>query len=1242
MEMKKIICKALWTVVAFALVATFSMMFGNTSKAYSNDSPYKYWYDKGYNSSGHSYYGNEGKVSDYRGGNKVVVTSENVKVEVDYSKITASTTSISKDMLKVYYWDKGDDADGTVYETKDFLFYDPHAGSSSSQHNGVDFSNTNNIDNVIFIYIGTYTIGQTHYDDYSCLEVRIPIEYNIVEFNLNGGNETIDKQVVIKGKKVEEPSTTPTKTATDSTKYYFAGWNTKADGTGNDWNFANDVTKSMTLYAKWSTTPIYKVTFNNQNLGSSVEPQNVGEEQKYRATQPTAPIIGEVQVGTDGYKYTFTGWNTKADGTGTNWDFEDSVVTKDMTLYAQWKKSYKVSFDKTTYAGSEDFSESLKAQYITAADNYRATQPTAPVETTKYTKDQVEYTFAGWNTKADGTGDYWDFADDEVTKDITLYAQWEADRFYTIKYFDGFSTEASYSNITDYVYAVDGNKNAVSNFKGFYILNGDKQVRSSEKTKTVEPTFSRVDYTFEGWFLDNGEHFDSTKTVKENGADDIAVKDNNEYIINLTAKWAPIYKGASAVEIESEKLDDGTYKVYYSDFVDAYAANKAGVNVYRNYILTNKKGQAKGEVDTLPEGLHLNERTGEVYGVPRKVGKYSFYVRLADDEGNWISAVQEISMEIKSRPLDVFLADTATEYEKIYGENDPADLYYGDESIVKVTTSAPNYDTTVNPCPTVDDHNAYRIDYDYATEHAAHYADQFDENTAAVKSQLDKAPDLADGEKTYVPSDLKDMFDVTLHREKGEDAGVYKRFAEINDRAEGEIIANYDVDLGSLKDTNHRDENDEMYSNAHYLIIHQKKVSYYNDIHNRHYIYGELTNGTAIENGTFGYFGMTPTYLPDPDLVRDTEFTSPEPFSGYKINDKEDFKVVDQLAAQYLSNAQMLKAGEYVQPTDEVIDFVTKNEEYSDASDANNATASNITSANYDPKLKLVVYRKPINLKEHKVEVYTNTDVTVEHTKALASLVGVLKKDIVDYVATYVINGTEYATIEEASKALTDLATKEGDYEVTVKTTTLVGDDAENYVIEDSVVATLHVKNAVLMAKAKSSAGKKVTVTWNAVKGAKSYVVYGAQCGKKMKKLAAVKATSKLTYTQKKLKKGNKYRYYVVAMNGNKIVARSVQAHAIVGKKAGKYADAKKITPTKKSVVVYVGKTTKVSAKVKNYWNKKSLVKNHAPKLRFKSADNSIATVLSNGTIKGVKAGTTTVYIQTVNGMWTAVQVTVK
>ncbi|MBQ7065617.1 MAG: bacterial Ig-like domain-containing protein, partial [Lachnospiraceae bacterium] len=77
---------------------------------------------------------------------------------------------------------------------------------------------------------------------------------------------------------------------------------------------------------------------------------------------------------------------------------------------------------------------------------------------------------------------------------------------------------------------------------------------------------------------------------------------------------------------------------------------------------------------------------------------------------------------------------------------------------------------------------------------------------------------------------------------------------------------------------------------------------------------------------------------------------------------------------------------------------------------------------------------------------------------------------------------------------------------------------------------------------------KSVKLTWQKVKDADGYIIYGARCGKSMKKIKTIKDNKKVTYTQKKLKKGKYYKYMVVAyknVDGKKYtIATSKSAHA--------------------------------------------------------------------------------------------------
>ena len=80
-----------------------------------------------------------------------------------------------------------------------------------------------------------------------------------------------------------------------------------------------------------------------------------------------------------------------------------------------------------------------------------------------------------------------------------------------------------------------------------------------------------------------------------------------------------------------------------------------------------------------------------------------------------------------------------------------------------------------------------------------------------------------------------------------------------------------------------------------------------------------------------------------------------------------------------------------------------------------------------------------------------------------------------------------------------------------------------------------------------------------------------------------------------------------------------------------------------RSDTVKVGKTAKIKAKVTLVNNnKKHIPKSHGAKFRYKSSDTSIATVDKNGKVKGIRKGTCTIYVYSINGLMKKAKVTVK
>ena len=146
-----------------------------------------------------------------------------------------------------------------------------------------------------------------------------------VTFNTNGGSD-VAKQTVESGKKVTKPAD-PTKTATKTTAYTFAGWFKDAALT-QSFNFETEtITAATTLYAKWTETAVaadkFTVKFMNGTTELTALKQEVNENGK--VTKPARTSLPTQE----GKRFDY--WS--ADGGVTPYNFDD-VVISDLELSA--------------------------------------------------------------------------------------------------------------------------------------------------------------------------------------------------------------------------------------------------------------------------------------------------------------------------------------------------------------------------------------------------------------------------------------------------------------------------------------------------------------------------------------------------------------------------------------------------------------------------------------------------------------------------------------------------------------------------------------------------------------------------------------------------------------------------------------------------------------------------------------------------------------------------------------------
>lgn len=161
----------------------------------------------------------------------------------------------------------------------------------------------------------------------------------------------------------------------------FSAWNTQADGSGKSYASSSVYSDNaaLNLYAQW----------NNNAIG----------------TLPT-PARNDCE---------FVGWFTAASG-GIKID-PSFIVSNNVTLYARWK--YKVSYESNGGSDSPADEWKLHDEVLIITDAHPSKEGNI---------------FAGWNTKADGSGISYSAQSPYVDNiPVTLYAQWRT-AIYTVTF----------------------------------------------------------------------------------------------------------------------------------------------------------------------------------------------------------------------------------------------------------------------------------------------------------------------------------------------------------------------------------------------------------------------------------------------------------------------------------------------------------------------------------------------------------------------------------------------------------------------------------------------------------------------------------------------------------------------------------------------------------------------------------------------------------------------------------------
>ncbi len=258
-----------------------------------------------------------------------------------------------------------------------------------------------------------------------------------VTFDTRGGS-AVDAQYVQPGACAMQPSD-PVRAG-----YDFAGWYADANCL-TPFDFAMPIERDTTVHAKWTAgstegTERHYVSFV-ANGGSPVATQKV--EHGGYASEPEPPTR-------PGWK--FLGWYVDAAFAGDAFDFARTPIERDTTLYAKWEELvFTVTF--VAAPGAFEGAGDGGADVGEIAIEVRGVR--IPAEDVPADPKQAGWQFAGWypeDADAPGQGDFsgdrYDFEAEELTGDLTLYADWSLRLDVTVPVSVGLAVDAGTGKVT--------------------------------------------------------------------------------------------------------------------------------------------------------------------------------------------------------------------------------------------------------------------------------------------------------------------------------------------------------------------------------------------------------------------------------------------------------------------------------------------------------------------------------------------------------------------------------------------------------------------------------------------------------------------------------------------------------------------------------------------------------------------------------------------------------------------------
>lgn len=241
-----------------------------------------------------------------------------------------------------------------------------------------------------------------------------------ISYNANGGTGAPSNQTKTYGVNLTLSTTKPTRDSYidengSTVSYTFKGWATNSSSTTVAYKAGATYTAnaSATLYAVWAvatTVMTYDISYETGDIDDNSP--KVNSQVKTKGTAITLSTVVPIRNG-----FTFSKWNTKSDGTGTNYNSGASYSTDaDLTLYAIWTPwTHTVNFNINGGSGS------VPSSFTKTGGIDVTISETVPTRN--------HYICNGWSTNSNGSGKIYyagEVYDNEKNGGtVTLYAKWE-------------------------------------------------------------------------------------------------------------------------------------------------------------------------------------------------------------------------------------------------------------------------------------------------------------------------------------------------------------------------------------------------------------------------------------------------------------------------------------------------------------------------------------------------------------------------------------------------------------------------------------------------------------------------------------------------------------------------------------------------------------------------------------------------------------------------------------------------